>query len=558
MKIVCDSCKAKYSIADEKVAGKTFRIRCKRCGSAIIVRGEGLGPAEPAEAAAPGAGGAGADPTAIWHVVMNGSQQGPYPLEKVQEMLATGVMARDGYVWREGFDGWVLARDVPELAGEEPPPPTAEAPADTGPAAATDDVEDDVAAGAPAYGDVFGTHGEDAEVANRRSRDAGADLFAPAPAPAAGGFAAAADDGDVVASAPSSPRPTGAQGPALTGQRNETSVLFSLQNLQALATGGESTDRGAPAGPAASPGSAPGAGPEPYAEGSGLIDIRALAGAQGAVGNRPASDKGVEELMSIGSGSPGMGSGLAQPVLAPAAEPKDKNKGVIAAVIGAAVVLAGAGIAAAFILRPSPAEIAQAPLTGAPGTATPPEAEAPAAAADDGDEEGDAAEAPAAADADAEEKDEAPAAKTKPGRRGGRASGGTREAAAAAPTPPRSRPRSGGNDIDSLLDRAVEGGGARQAEPEVDPNLPDTPSRENVARALRSVEDAVKACGQGEHGIAMTQVTVSGSNGRVTRAVVQGAFAGTPVGSCVARTVRGARFERFKRPTFTVTFPYRL
>ncbi|MBW2212228.1 MAG: zinc-ribbon domain-containing protein, partial [Deltaproteobacteria bacterium] len=29
MKIVCDSCGAKYSIADEKVAGKIFKIRCK-------------------------------------------------------------------------------------------------------------------------------------------------------------------------------------------------------------------------------------------------------------------------------------------------------------------------------------------------------------------------------------------------------------------------------------------------------------------------------------------------------------------------------------------------
>src|SRR5690606_22445969 len=29
MKIVCDSCGAKYSIADEKVAGKVFKIRCK-------------------------------------------------------------------------------------------------------------------------------------------------------------------------------------------------------------------------------------------------------------------------------------------------------------------------------------------------------------------------------------------------------------------------------------------------------------------------------------------------------------------------------------------------
>ena len=40
MKIVCDACGAKYSIADEKVAGKVFKIRCKKCGESIVVRGD--------------------------------------------------------------------------------------------------------------------------------------------------------------------------------------------------------------------------------------------------------------------------------------------------------------------------------------------------------------------------------------------------------------------------------------------------------------------------------------------------------------------------------------
>ena len=40
MKIVCDNCGAKYSIADEKVAGKVFKIRCKKCTHVIVVRGD--------------------------------------------------------------------------------------------------------------------------------------------------------------------------------------------------------------------------------------------------------------------------------------------------------------------------------------------------------------------------------------------------------------------------------------------------------------------------------------------------------------------------------------
>ena len=39
MKIVCDNCATKYSIADEKVRGKVFKIRCKKCSHIIVVKG---------------------------------------------------------------------------------------------------------------------------------------------------------------------------------------------------------------------------------------------------------------------------------------------------------------------------------------------------------------------------------------------------------------------------------------------------------------------------------------------------------------------------------------
>ena len=42
MKFVCDNCKAKYQIGDEKVAGKTVRMKCRRCGYEIRVRAEGV------------------------------------------------------------------------------------------------------------------------------------------------------------------------------------------------------------------------------------------------------------------------------------------------------------------------------------------------------------------------------------------------------------------------------------------------------------------------------------------------------------------------------------
>ena len=39
MKISCQSCQAKYTIADEKVLGKIVKIRCKKCGATIVVNG---------------------------------------------------------------------------------------------------------------------------------------------------------------------------------------------------------------------------------------------------------------------------------------------------------------------------------------------------------------------------------------------------------------------------------------------------------------------------------------------------------------------------------------
>lgn len=40
MKFLCDQCKAKYQIADEKVVGKTVRMKCRKCGHLIEVKAE--------------------------------------------------------------------------------------------------------------------------------------------------------------------------------------------------------------------------------------------------------------------------------------------------------------------------------------------------------------------------------------------------------------------------------------------------------------------------------------------------------------------------------------
>ncbi len=99
---------------------------------------------------------------------------------------------------------------------------------------------------------------------------------------------------------------------------------------------------------------------------------------------------------------------------------------------------------------------------------------------------------------------------------------------------------------------------ATPTQPEAPTNLPEQPSRDDVRTALESVAGAVRQCGDGTtHGTASVRVTV-GSSGRVRNALVGGDFDGTPIGSCIARAVRGASFPQFSAESFTVQYPFTL
>ena len=109
MKIECDKCAAKYSIADEKVRGKTFKIRCKKCSNVIIVRDKG--------AAAEGGDDAGADQGAPgWHLAINGETVGPLAEDDVRARYSDGEIDKDTAVWQEGFEDWIPLGDVPVFA----------------------------------------------------------------------------------------------------------------------------------------------------------------------------------------------------------------------------------------------------------------------------------------------------------------------------------------------------------------------------------------------------------------------------------------------------------
>jgi predicted Zn finger-like uncharacterized protein len=168
MKFTCGSCSAKYQIADEKIAGRTLKMRCRKCGHDIQVKGGSRssqradrsmarppsvpppptrpsrpaagGPplraaaAAPAPAAAspigqefrrqiggtPAAASPPAPPSALpgdeWHVSIDGKPVGPLSRDEVARRAADGVIDERSLAWREGFEDWRPLGEVAELA----------------------------------------------------------------------------------------------------------------------------------------------------------------------------------------------------------------------------------------------------------------------------------------------------------------------------------------------------------------------------------------------------------------------------------------------------------
>lgn len=179
MKFLCDNCKAKYQISDEKVAGKTVRMKCRKCGHQIEVRatpdtstallppGPGAEkkplatalagraphpprPPSPARADAPkldvGSSLASAFQKSVqqqaesltpaprqsdipplqlmtdlsvtdeWYVAINGVPVGPIRISEIRRKAAAGAVTEDSLVWQEGLEEWRPVRAVTELA----------------------------------------------------------------------------------------------------------------------------------------------------------------------------------------------------------------------------------------------------------------------------------------------------------------------------------------------------------------------------------------------------------------------------------------------------------
>jgi predicted Zn finger-like uncharacterized protein len=180
VKFLCDQCKAKYQISDDKVAGKTVRMKCRKCGHLIEVRaavtetsvagamgGGGSSASEPPPP--PGGGKAAAKPSVLpksslatslaqakppvprpgaagkdtglsnafkssmqtkedeaallelssadeWYAAINGVPVGPIRIGELRRKAALGAVTDDSLVWQEGMEEWRPVKTIPELA----------------------------------------------------------------------------------------------------------------------------------------------------------------------------------------------------------------------------------------------------------------------------------------------------------------------------------------------------------------------------------------------------------------------------------------------------------
>jgi predicted Zn finger-like uncharacterized protein len=579
MKIVCDNCATKYSIADEKVRGKVFKIRCKKCSHIIVVKGTEGGAVETGASsgdAAPevGATSGEAAPADGWHVVINGEQVGPLQPDEIRAKFHAGEIDAESYAWREGFGDWQRLASIDEfrdLAAAAAPSP--DATRRTGGADIFGGGGGDPAS--PPGGDLFGA-------------PAGGDLFAGgAPAQAAspgGGLFAQADAGPAKRSAtPGFGQPSMTDAPAseakLTGQRNESSVLFSLNNLQALASGGGGAKGGGGAA-TASPGvdNRPGFA-NSQTEGSGLIDIRAMAAA--TLSSSPASSHNKSDDLPSFSSAP-VFSPIAAPILMPSA-PSGPPRWIWPVIALGVAAVASIIVVGVLILTKKPevavapaAPVAAAPVAGATGTTPPPANTGGTPAANPGTT---AANPGATTAPTPEAKAEPKADKGSKGASHGSSKAGKTAAAVpsspsagsspspAAPAPAPTKKGGKKDELDDLLNGASPEKPKKSAarEPDGDSggggggDLPDTLDKGAIVAGMNRVKGKVQGCYEQYKvpGLAMVSVTIS-HNGKVSNASVSGAFAGTPTGDCVARAVKGATFSSFKNATQTVNYPYSL
>ncbi len=308
MKITCPSCASKYTVSDEKVQGKTVKMKCRKCGATIVVGGSqhsgDVTQDDASVAAAADAGDPGQDlPAGSYLVNVNDGDQRTMTLAEVIGAYQSGVVNAETYVWADGMADWqpLSENDAINNAlgggtnGHATPSPAASvAPVSEPPRAR-----------------------ESSRPAARRDAGRrGGDLFS-------GGMS----DGAGLSASVSSQ----------AGKRDENSVLFSLSSL---------TSAAAPPTPTRSTTTA-------TKEDSGLIDLKALAAA--GPSSPTAAAPPVETIGLFPLGAPVLAPPAAAAIAAPLslAPPQQKSSNMVLIMVMGIALFGAIAVAVFFAVKGS-------------------------------------------------------------------------------------------------------------------------------------------------------------------------------------------------------------
>jgi predicted Zn finger-like uncharacterized protein len=351
VKISCPSCSAKYSISDEKVVSRLAKIRCRKCGSTIVIDGKVNPPhvsasagGDPADAHEQAADAGGTE----FSVDLGEGDQRTMPLADIVAAYNAGQITGETFVWADGFADWKPLSDVQEIVdalhsaagggrGSQP-----QAAAEPG--------------GSP-WEAKAAAQPSPTRAAARPVRGASSDLF--------GRIERAGSEDEVATSAPDA---AGGGSSGATGSRNESSVLFSLSALTSASASKPSAagSRSSTSGLGGMGGG--GASTSASREDSGLIDLKALTaaavkadpgvgmgGGMAAPAMTPLAASPLGVASPLGLGAPIGGGGLG---LGDLQAPQKSKTGLFVAI---AIVAAAVIVALAVILRPPPPPVVVAP-----------------------------------------------------------------------------------------------------------------------------------------------------------------------------------------------------
>jgi hypothetical protein len=337
-------------------------------------------------------------------------------------------------------------------------------------------------------------------------------------------------------------------------------VLFSLSNLQSLAM------------PSAKPTTTALPTTAPTTEGSGLIDIRAM-----AASTRPASSDGSttttdDDLPSFGAFSP------AAPVLLPMPASSGPPWWIYLVILFMVGAVGGVVFLAYRVISPKEVVVVKEVQVPAPAPAPSKTVAAKTPGAEDKKPTTiDEKDLPPRDGKDSKEAKDTKDGKEAKDSRHHKSSGGSKEpntkkasggsedkkptgAVAQIAEPP--RPPKG--SLDDLLNGATKSGGNRPKVSDDDgkkggggDSSAGALSKTALVAGLNGVRPKVSACYNQFKvpGTAMVNVTI-GKNGKVSKAEVTGKFAGTPTGTCVEAAVKTASFP--PSDGFSTPYPFQL